>query len=130
MPQPARKYSFSFPRRREMTGLLKTTGLAGILAAGILAAALGGARGGDTVTASQAVVTELGDNASATTYWVSTPDGWHVVTTVDTVFGRATATEEHTIVRFSSVLLPGQSQEISVPVALGAPQRVLVVRRL
>jgi len=32
-----------------------------------------------------AVTTELGANASAITYWVSGSDGWHVVTTVDTV---------------------------------------------
>jgi hypothetical protein len=37
---------------------------------------------------SQAVVTELGPNASATTYWVTTSDGWQVVTTVDMVHRR------------------------------------------
>ena len=53
-----------------MTGLLKTTGIAGILAAGILATALGGARGSDTVTVPMEIAasfTGAGDarNASA-----------------------------------------------------------------
>ena len=76
------------------------------------------------------VVTELGTSASALTYWVSAPDGWHVVTTVDTVGGRDSKTETHAVVRFTSVLLPGQSQLISVPVAAGERQQVLRIRRL
>jgi hypothetical protein len=38
--------------------------------------------------------------------------------------------EKHAVVRFSAVLLPGQSQLISVPVAIGEPQQVLRIRRL
>jgi hypothetical protein len=34
------------------------------------------------------------------------------------------------VVRFSSVLLPGQSQLISVPFAIGERQQVLRIRRL
>ncbi len=65
----------------------------------------------------QAVMTELDANASAITYWVKQSDGWHVVTTVASVIGRDADAEQHAVVRFSSVLLPGQSQLISVPFA-------------
>ena len=77
----------------------------------------------------QPVSTELGPDASALTYWVSEADGWHVVTTVDTVIGRGSEAETHAVVRFSSVLLPGQSEEISVPRALGERPQVLRIRR-
>jgi hypothetical protein len=113
-----------------MTWHLKATGLAGLLAAGLWTAPLDAARADDAVGETRPVVTELGDHASAITYWVNAPDGWHVVTTVDTVLGQGTVSETHAIVRFSSVLLPGQSQQVSIPVALGARQPVLVVRRL
>jgi len=73
---------------------------------------------------------ELGPDASALTYWVSKPDGWHVVTTVDTVIGRGGEAETHAVVRFSSVLLPGQSELVSVPVAIGEQPHVLRIRRL
>jgi len=77
------------------------------------------------------VTTELGPNASAITYWVSEPDGWHVVTTVDTVIEQNGDAEKHAVVRFSSVLLPSQSQLISVPFAMaGRAQQVLRIRRL
>jgi len=61
---------------------------------------------------------------------VSKPDGWHVVTTVDTVIDRNGDAEKHAVVRFSSVLLPGQSQLVSVPSAIGERQQVLRIRRL
>jgi hypothetical protein len=77
-----------------------------------------------------AVTTELGANASAITYWVSGSDGWHVVTTVDTVIEQNGDAEKHAVVRFSSVLLPGQAQLISVPLAIGERQQVLRIRRL
>jgi hypothetical protein len=75
-------------------------------------------------------VVELGANASAITYWLTEPDGWHVVTTVDIVFGQDGDAEQHAVVRFSAVLMPGQSQLISVPVAIGEQQLVLRIRRL
>jgi hypothetical protein len=53
-----------------------------------------------------------------------------VVTTVDTVISRDGDAEQHAVVRFSSVLLPGQSQLISVPFAIGEQQQVLRIRRL
>jgi hypothetical protein len=78
----------------------------------------------------QAVATELSASASAITYWVSGSDGWHVVTTVDTVIGQDGDAEKHAVVQFSSVLLPGQSELISVPSAIGEPQQVLRIRRV
>jgi hypothetical protein len=61
---------------------------------------------------------------------VSEPDGWHVVTTVDTGTGQFDEAKDHAVVRFSSVLLPGQSPLISVPLAIGEQQRALRIHRL
>jgi len=94
------------------------------------APALRAAQPGGTVREGQGVVTVLGPDASAISYWTSAPDGWHVVTTVDLVSGRDSDAERHAIVRFSAILLPGQSQLISVPVAIGSPQQVLRIRRI
>jgi hypothetical protein len=67
---------------------------------------------------------------SAITYWVSGSDGWLVVTTVDPVVGQDGDAEQHAVVRLSSVLLPGRSQLISVPFAIGERQQVLRIRRV
>jgi hypothetical protein len=83
----------------------------------------------DTLPEGQAMVVQLGD-ASVIIYWQGEPDGWHVVITVDTAPGEEGAARQHAIVRFASVLLPGQSQLISVPVVLGERQPVLRIRRL
>ena len=72
---------------------------------------------------------DLSPNASALTYWVGESDSWHVVATVDTVIARDSEAETHAVERFSSVLLPGKSQQISVPVAIGEPQKILRIQR-
>jgi hypothetical protein len=113
-----------------MTTFMKAAGLAGLLAVALATADLQAAQGNSAVYEGQAVATELSPNASAITYWVSESDGWHVVTTVDTVISRDGDVEQHAVVRFSSVLLPGQSQLISVPFAIGEQQQVLRIRRL
>jgi hypothetical protein len=116
----------------DMTNFGKAAGLAGILVA-IFATAppqLKADQLNNAVREGHAVTTELGANASAVTYWVAGSDGWRVVTTVDTVIGRNGDADTHAVVRFSSVLLPGQSQSISVPFAIGEPQQVLRIRRL
>src|SRR5712672_3333620 len=115
-----------------MTRLAKAAGLAGILVFifATVTPDLKAAGLDDGVRERQPVVTELGANASAITYWVSEPDGWHVVTTVDTVIEQNGDSEKHAVVRFSSVLLPSQSQLISVPFAIGERQQVLRIRRL
>jgi predicted lipoprotein len=115
-----------------MTSFVKGAGLAAILVVlfATVTPALKAAQLNTAVREGQAVVTELGANASAVTYWVSQSDGWHVVTTVDTVMGQDRDAERHAVVRFSSVLLPDQSQLISVPFAVGERQQVLRIRRL
>jgi hypothetical protein len=115
-----------------MTNFAKTVGLAGVLAVALAAAkpAPSAPEDGRAAREGQAVMTELDANASAITYWVKQSDGCHVVTTVDSVIGRDTDAEAHAVVRFSSVLLPGQSQLISVPFAIGEQQQVLRIRRL
>ena len=77
-----------------------------------------------------AVTTGLSGNASAVTYWVNEPRGWRVVTTVNTTASGTADSDNHAIIRFSSSLLPGQSQLISVPAASGQPQPILRIRRL
>jgi hypothetical protein len=114
-----------------MTNFVKAAGLAGILIA-VLATAPGlrADQPNKAVREGHAVTTELSGNASAVTYWVSKSDGWHVVTTVDTAIGGNGGADKHAIVRFSSVLSPGQSQSISVPLAIGERAQVLRIRRL
>ena len=115
-----------------MTSFVKTAGLAGILVAvfATVTPEIKADQLKNAVREGHAVTTELGANASAITYWVSESDGWHVVTTVDTVIEQNGDVEKHAVVRFSSVLLPGQSQLISVPLAIGERQQVLRIRRL
>jgi|SRR5712671_5448864 hypothetical protein len=116
----------------EMTSFVKAAGLAGILVAvfATVTPELKADQLNNAVREGHAVTTKLGATVSATTYWVSDSDGWHVVTTVDTVIEQNGDAEKHAVVRFSSVLLPGQSQLISVPVAIGERQQVLRIRRL
>ena len=78
-----------------------------------------------------AVTTDLGNNATALTYWVDQADGFHIVTTIDTVVdGTASLAEDrHTVVRFSAPILPGQSQVISVPGPAGPQAQALRIRR-
>jgi hypothetical protein len=82
------------------------------------------------VRENEAVVTKLGDGATAVSYWAGAADGWHVVTTVDSVVAADTETEQHLIVRFSATLQPGQEQFISVPGAAGTEQTALRIRRV
>lgn len=114
-----------------MTSSVKTAGLAGILAVGFATVTPDpkAAQLNNPVREGHGVATELSANASAITYWVSETDGWRVVTTVDTVIEQSGETEKHAVVRFSSVLQPGQSQLISVPFAIGEQQQVLRIRR-
>ena len=115
-----------------MTSFAKRAGLAGILVAvfATVTPDLKAAQINNAVREGHAVTTELGANASAITYWVRESDGWHVVTIVDTVIEQNGDAGKHAVVRFSSVLLPGQSQLISVPFAIGERQPVLRIRRL
>jgi len=113
-----------------MTRFLNAAGYAGILIATLATTPAASAAGepARSVREGQGVVTHLGANASAVTYWSSGPDGWRVVTTVDTTADAHT--DRHAIVRFSASLLPGQSQLISVPAAAGEVAPQLRIRRL
>ncbi len=115
-----------------MTSFLKAAGIAAIFAAGLatVTAELKAAQINSAVREGQGVITALSANASAITYWVNETDGWHVVTTVDILIGQSGDSGNHAIVRLSSVLLPGQSQTISVPLPIGQRQQVLRIRRL
>ena len=118
--------------KNEMTRFAKAAGLAGILVVLLATASpnLQAAPVEKTPREGEAVLTKLSASASAITYWVSKRDGWHVVTTIDVVISPNGDDEKHAVVRFSSVLLPGQSQLISVPFAIGKQQQVLHIRRL
>lgn len=115
-----------------MTRFAKSTVFAGILVAGLIAAnsPTNAANENSEVAEGQALRTELGNDATAISYWVSRPDGWHVVTTIDSVSGRDSDAEHHAVTRFSATLLPGQEQVISVPLPLGERQQVLRIRRI
>jgi hypothetical protein len=113
-----------------MTGYLKIAGSAvlyGMIAATSPVQATEPDR---NVREGQGVVTTLGSDTSAITYWVSQSDGWHVVTTVDTKTSAGSETDKHAVVRFSAVLQPGQSHSISIPVAVGEKQPLLLIRRV
>jgi hypothetical protein len=107
---------------------LKAAGLAGIFAAAVAAGIpeLDAVELDHGVREGQAITTDLG-RATAITYWAGASDGWHVITTVNTSAGEES--DSANVVRFSSVLLPGQSQVISVPGAVGEDAHVLQIRR-
>jgi hypothetical protein len=116
---------------------MTAVGIAGVLVVatitatpGLLATQVSNAANSKAVDENQAVVTPLGADTTAVSYWTSAPDGWYVVTTVDTVIGRDSNHEQHAIVRFSATLEPGQSQLISVPMAPGQQQQALRIRRI
>src|SRR5271163_1327848 len=113
-----------------MRKLVKSAKLAAILVAALTTTAhdLRAAQPESGVLESQPVVTELSTNASAMTYWVAEANGWHVVTTIDIVFGRGGDAEQHAVARFSATLLAGQAELISVPYAIGEQQPVLRIR--
>ena len=115
-----------------MTRFLRPVAFAGLLAAGLatISSSLRASQAHNAARESQAVVTELSPNAKAITYWVIASDGWHAVTTVDTVLNRNSDAEQHAVVRFSAVLLPGQSQLISVPFSIGEQQKSLRINRV
>jgi len=83
-----------------------------------------------TIRENQAILTAVGPNTSAVVYWEKQRDVWQVVTTVDVVTAPGSDAETHAVVRFAAELLPGQSQLISVPVAIDAQQQVLRISRV
>jgi hypothetical protein len=78
------------------------------------------------------VFIDLGGGATAFTYWTDKPDGYHVVTTVDSVRHEvhgADKEERHSVIRFSAVLWPGQTQTISVPGLNGSAPPSMRIQR-
>jgi outer membrane lipoprotein-sorting protein len=84
-----------------MKTFVNTAALAGalIVVFATVSADLNAADIDKTVREHQAAVTDLSANASAVTYWVSESDGWHVVTTVDTLIREHGNAEHHAVVR-------------------------------
>lgn len=114
-----------------MTSMIRISALGTVLAAGLVAIAQPlWAGAGKTIGEGQAVTTELGGSAKAVTYWTNGPEGALVVTTVDTVSALDTDAEQHAVVRLQTTLQPGQTQEISVPLAIGEAQPVLRIERV
>ena len=101
--------------------------VAGIL----LAAGTASAGTGELAQPTTAKTVDLGNGASALTYWVDDANGREVVTTVDTLVHDETGRGEdrHSIVRFSAHLLPGQVQTVSVPSESAAQPQELQIRR-
>ncbi|MET1028594.1 MAG: hypothetical protein ABWY00_15610 [Dongiaceae bacterium] len=120
-----------------MRNFVKAAGLAGMVALGLTAAIPGlqAAAQSDRPTTArplhegEGVVTKVSDTVSAVTYWASESDGWHVVTTIDSVTGQGSKAEQHAIIRVSGLLQPGQSQVISVPAAVNEPSPSLRISR-
>ncbi len=120
---------------QEITAMIsnRIPGLA--LAAALMAGVAGSANAAEprgAVPQLAGISTDLGHNASALTYWVDEADGFHVVTTIDTVVGSGAVPEQsrHAVVRFSALILPGESQVISVPGPVGSQPQALRIRRL
>ena len=109
-----------------MTTFSKAAGYGGILFAALVTATA--ALSGTGVHEGEGIVNKLGANASAITYWVNEPSGWHAADDGRHQVGENADDEKHTILRFSSSLLPGQSEPSRSPAAVGEPQPLLRIR--
>ena len=100
--------------------------LASAFAAALLVAASASADPQTQLKSEAAGLIDLGNGASALTYWVDGADGRHVVTTIDLVSQDADHADRHQVVRVSAVLQDGQTQAISVPgIDAAGPAQVL-----
>lgn len=125
--------SNAYPVTAAITAHGRILGLA--LIAALTVGASGSAHAAEprgAVPQSAGIATDLGHHTSALTYWVDEADGAHVVTTIDTITGNEASPGEalHAVVRFSALILAGQSQVISVPGPVGAPPQALRIRNL
>ena len=78
----------------------------------------------------QAAVTPLSADASAETYLVDRPDGYHVIVTVRTHHDAgADALHQPPAIRFSSRILPGQTIDLSMADFAGPADAVLEITR-
>jgi hypothetical protein len=78
----------------------------------------------------QATVTPLARDASAVTYFVDRPDGYHVFVTIRTAHDAAAdALHQPPAVRFSSRIIPGQTIDLSLPASAGPADTVMTITR-
>lgn len=78
----------------------------------------------------QPAVTQLSPDASAVTYFVDRPDGFHVIVTVRARHDAdADALHQPPAIRFSSRILAGQTIDLSMPEAAGSADTVLEITR-
>src|ERR1700722_8085966 len=97
------------------------------LGAGLLAASPASAT---ELREGQPAVTQLSSDASAVTYFVDRPDGYHVIVTVATHHDAgADALHQPSAVRFSSRILAGQTIDLSMQEAAGPADTVLEITR-
>jgi len=72
----------------------------------------------------QAVDADLGSAGTATIYYTSAQDGYHVVATL-----QSGGPEGQQVIRFTTTLAAGQAAEISTPRGLGQPADVIRIVR-
>jgi hypothetical protein len=78
----------------------------------------------------QPAVTQLSPEASAVTYFVDRPDGFHVIVTVRTHHDAgADALHQPPAIRFSSRILAGQTIDLSMQEVAGSADTVLQITR-
>jgi hypothetical protein len=78
----------------------------------------------------QSVVTQLSRDASAVTYLVDRPDGFHIIVAVRTSHDAgADALHQPPAIQFSSRILPGQTIDLSMQAAAGPADSVLEITR-
>jgi hypothetical protein len=98
-----------------------------LLGAGLLAASPASAT---ELREGQPAVTQLSPDASAVTYFVDRPDGFHVIVTVRTRRDAgADALHQPPAIRFSSRILAGQTIDLSMQEAAGSADTVLEITR-
>jgi hypothetical protein len=96
---------------------IRLAGAAGIAMVLAAAASSDGARSGSTIQGTDAAVTQLAPGIGAFTYWLNGPGG-EVVTYVRVRRNNSADAgnkDRDFVFRFSVVLVPGQTQTISVP---------------
>jgi hypothetical protein len=76
----------------------------------------------------QASLTQLGPNASAVTWFVDRPDGYHIFVAVETNQGNHDL-DRQSVVRFTSRIVPGQNLDISASELSGSPLLTLEITR-
>jgi len=115
-------------RLKHMNNLLSHRFLAPALAGAALLGA--SAASAQELREGQAAVTQLSPNASAVTYFLDRPDGYHLFVTVRPQHdATADALHQPPALRFTSRIVPGQTINLSVPDASGPSDTVMEITR-